>query len=120
MSAVTAPESEREPWCSICYHPLGSDDPLRTLSHVLNEHADHRDVQRFAREIEIGLHCAKCFSWYHSDLRVSRNGWFKAKGFCPDCRDENEAFRRSRATIVSERDVVKWGRLIIDGENDEQ
>lgn len=118
MSAVTAPESERSPWCSICYAPLRSDDPLRTLDHVLDQHATHPDVQQFAREIEIGLHCAKCFSWYYSDLRVSDNGWFKAKGFCPECREKNEAFRRSRATIVSDRDIIKWGRVITESNHE--
>lgn len=114
MSAATTSEAERSPWCSICYDPLGSEDAHRILEHVLDEHATHPDVQQFAREIEIGLHCAKCFSWYHSDLRVSENGWFKAKGFCPECREKNEAFRRSRATVVSDQDIIKLGRLIIE------
>jgi len=106
MSAVTQPESERSPWCSICYEPLGDDDPLRTFEHVLNEHPDHPDVVDFVDQLVVGQHCSKCGVWFYSDVRWSPSGVFMARPLCEECRQTSRALKNLTTERLTVREIV--------------
>lgn len=109
MSVALPPEAERSPWCSICYDPLGTDDPARTLEHVLHQHPDHPDVTDFIESIEVGQHCAKCGQWFYSDVQWSPSGVFTARPYCQECRESSRALKRLMTERLTIREVLARG-----------
>lgn len=105
-STVTEPETERSPWCSICYHSFGTDDPLTTLEHVLGEHPDHPTVTEFVDQLVVGQHCYKCVTWFYSDVRWSPSGVFMARPACEECREKSRALEKLMTERLTVREIV--------------
>lgn len=116
MSAVTQSEAERSPWCSICYHPLGTNDLETTLIHVLTEHPDHPDVTEFVDQLIVGQHCYKCVTWFYSDVRWSPTGVFMARPLCEECRETSRALENLMTERLTIREIV--GRAWLEDSND--
>lgn len=111
MTAVTRPESERSPWCSLCYESFGDDDPAQTLSHIQREHFDAEEFQQFIREVVVWNLCAKCGKGFWSDVRALNEWAFGARPYCIECRRENRALKDLTVDLMDARELASRGLI---------
>lgn len=85
------------------------EDALAAIQHVIQEHFQSADFERFVDELRVINHCRKCGTRFESDVRAYPSNVFGARPYCPDCRESTPALRGLMVDKMTPRELIDRG-----------